>query len=276
MSCSNNSLNIVNKESSTQSVKQHQTKVLTLGTFHFNFPNRDVAKINKDDQIDVLEPKYQKEIELLVEKLAKFNPTRIAIEVDPCYQSKYDSLYIAYLDGNYALSRNEDEQIGFRLAKKLNLSHLDCVNEWEFHYDYLTKTLTDPKEKEKFLNYFYDNPDRDLKQSSNTDNRLFKTDGIIAELKRINSESFLTRDLGDYLLGIFKYETQDNPNFGVDFTTGWWFNRNLKIFRNIQRLNAKQDDRILVIYGSGHMDLLNIFFKSSPEFELLDVNDFLN
>ncbi len=98
----------------------------------------------------------------------------------------------------------------------------------------------------------------------------------MAELKRLNSAEYVKKGLGDYLIGIFKYETKENDQLGPDFVTSWWFNRNLRIFRNIQRINAKPDDRILVIYGAGHLNLLNIFFEASPEYQFLHINDYLN
>ena len=126
----------------------------------------------------------------------------------------------------------------------------------------------------QFWDFFYNHPDT-LLQSFRNEERLFKTRGIVAELKRLNEPEKLTKSLGDYFIGVFKYETPENNQFGADFTTGWWFNRNLRIFRNIQRLNTTAEDRILVIYGAGHMNLLNIFFESSPEYELLQVSDYL-
>jgi len=129
--------------------------------------------------------------------------------------------------------------------------------------------------KTKFWKYFYKNPDSALASFRN-EKSLFNTGGILAKLKNLNSEEGIKRGLGDYLIGIFKYETEQNNQFGPDFVTSRWFNRNLRIFRNIQRTNATPKDRILVIYGAGHMNLLNIFFESSPEYKLLDVNDYLN
>lgn len=254
-----------------------QTKVLTLGTFHFNFPNLDVAKIDDNDQIDVLDSKYQKEIELIVDKLAKFKPTIIVIERQPNLQNKYDSLYQSYLNDKHKLTRSEEQQIGFRLAKRIGLKHLYCTDAWGNDYDDVIQLLdgNDTIAKKKFIDFFYKHPDT-LLLSSRNEQRIFKTKGIVAELKRINTDSELTKSLGDYLIGVFKYETPTNDKFGVDFTTGWWFNRNLRIFRNIQLINAKPEDRILVIYGSGHMNLLNIFFEASPEYKLLQVNDYLN
>ncbi|MCS3161177.1 DUF5694 domain-containing protein [Bacteroides faecis] len=41
--------------------------------------------------------------------------------------------------------------------------------------------------------------------------------------------------MGNYLIGHFKYESDKGDYTGTDFESGRWFNRNLRIFRNIQR-----------------------------------------
>ena len=56
----------------------------------------DIAKTNKKDQINVLDTKYQKEIELIVDKLAKFKPTKIVIERQP-ENSKLMILFISLI-----------------------------------------------------------------------------------------------------------------------------------------------------------------------------------
>ena len=124
----------------------------------------------------------------------------------------------------------------------------------------------------KFITYFNEYTDT-LKQYF--PKPVFKTKGIRAELIQKNDPNNIKLDLGTYLLGIFKYQTTDNEFFGPDFVTGWWFNRNLRIFRNIQKIHTTTKDRILVIFGAGHMNLLNSFFEASPEYKLLKVNDYL-
>jgi len=253
-----------------------QTKVLTLGSFHFTFPNLDIAKTNKKDQINVLDGKYQKEIESIVAKLAKFKPTKIVIEREPKRQQRYDSLYVSYVNGKHTLSGSEEQQIGFRLAKLLGLKKLYCTDAWGSDYEDVKKIVDgrDSIAKAKFLHYFFNNPDSILKPIRRKS--LFKTEGILAELKRLNSEEYIKKGLGSYLIGIFKYETKGYEQFGPDYVTSWWFNRNLRIFRNIQRVRTNPEDRILVIYGAGHMNLLNMLFDASPEYKLLRVNDYLN
>lgn len=249
-------------------------KVLTLGTFHFAFPNLDVIKTDDKDIIDVLHPEYQKEIESIVKMIAVFEPTIIAIEVDPIKQEKIDSVYMAYLSGTHKLKRSEHEQVGFRLAKQFNLQTLHCTNNWGELPEEINNVVygNDTISQQDFMNFFYNN--NDSSKIYDPENK-FKSEGILEHLKMVNSKDHLKMDLGNYMISIFKYQTNDNEFFGVDFTTGWWFNRNLRIFRNIQKIPAKPNDRILVIYGSSHMNLLNIFFDASPEYELENINDYL-
>ncbi len=258
----------------TIAAQSSKTTVLTLGTFHFNFPNLDVNRINEKDQIDVLNPKYQSEIEDIVNRMMVFKPTIIVIERKPSDQFRTDSTFNQYLNNSYQLKRREEEQIGFRLAKRLGLKKLYCVDEWGNFNDKINGIIygKDSLEAIKFEAYFENNPDS-LKRFINPP--VFKKDGILAALRQSNDEVNIRKDLGNYLIGLFKYESQEKDFTGVDFETGRWFSRNLKIFRNIQRIESSSSDRILVIYGAGHMNLLNYFFDCSPEYNRVKTNLFL-
>jgi hypothetical protein len=258
----------------TSSSQSEKVEVLTLGTFHFNFPNLDAKKIDSEDQIDVLEPKYQKEIQDIVRKISGFRPTVIVIERQASEQLKTDSLYNLYLAGKYQLKRNEEEQIGFRLAKQLGLNKLYCADEMGNFNPRINDIVfgKDSIEALKFENYFEHNPDS-AKQFHPKPQ--LKTKGILYELRKLNNEIIIKKSLGGYLTGLFKYESKENDFTGVDFETGRWFSRNLKIFRNIQRIPVKSSDRILIIYGAGHLNLLNYFFECSPEYKLIITNQYL-
>ncbi|MCT4613820.1 MAG: DUF5694 domain-containing protein [Marinifilaceae bacterium] len=254
--------------------EHNQIKVLTLGTFHFNFPNLDVRKIAKSDQIDVLEDKYQNEIRELVSQIAEFKPTKIIIEKFPNEQAQTDSCYNAYIKGKYQLKRDETNQIGFRLAKKLNHKKLFCVDQWGDYYGEMKNIIFGKNKEElnKFISFTKASADSSI---SYKHKHIFKNKGIIPEIKSLNNPENIKKSLGNYLIGNFKYESNEGDFMGVHFQTSRWFNRNLKIFRNIQDLELKPDDRLLVIFGAGHMNLLNIFFDSSPEFELVNCLDYL-
>lgn len=250
-----------------------QADVLTLGVFHFEFPNLDVVKIAEDDQIDVLLPQYQKEIESIAHKLAQFKPDAIVIEWSVSRQQETDSLYNAYLAGNHELSRNEVQQLGFRIAKMCN-AKIYCADAWGEHTSAI-ETLLEDENSNKFIAFeesFTNSPDSVLRYR---DTLIFKQKGILAQLMRQNEPERIKKDLGNYLISHFKYEATEGDYTGADFESGRWFNRNLRIFRNIQRIPKDSGKRILVIFGSGHMNILNYLFECSPEYKLLHVNDYL-
>ena len=259
---------------SKEVVSVTKVPVLTLGTFHFNFPNLDQVKVADENIIDVLEPKYQQEIEMLVDRLYEFKPTIIVIERGYRSQPKVDSLYRLYREGGFVLGRSEDQQIGFRLAKKLNLEKLYCVDDWGGLYDKTLKLMQDDSSEQ------YKSFERSFSETSDSLYRyepemIFKSNGIIAEIVELNKRENIVSSLGNYLIGHFKFECEPYDYTGVDFETGRWFNRNLRIFRNIQRIEAGADDRILVIYGSGHLNVLNYLFEASPEYRLENTSQYL-
>jgi hypothetical protein len=90
-----------------------QPQLLVLGVYHFANPGLDVVKV---DIADVLSAGRQAEIQSVVESLARFRPIRIAVEASPSSAPRLDSLYEAYRSGRHELSRDETQQLGFRLA----------------------------------------------------------------------------------------------------------------------------------------------------------------
>jgi len=221
-----------------------------------------------------LKPEYQIEIDKLVKLLAEFKPTIIAIERHPNTQNRIDSIYNLYLIDQYDLERDEDEQIGFRLAKCLGINKIYCVDEWGEYSDKIDKLLDD-EDSNEYVNFeksFSEHPDS-IKRFE--PKQVFMEEGIIAELINLNDERNIRKSLGNYLIGHFKYESQQYDYTGVDFETGRWFNRNLRIFRNIQRIDTKPSDRILLIFGAGHLNILNYLFECSSEYDLQHTNKYL-
>ena len=89
----------------------------------------------------------------------------------------------------------------------------------------------------------------------------------------MNDPERLIAGHGHYLLGGIALGDDDEYP-GADHVTGWWYNRNLRIFANIRRI-AEPGDRILVIIGAGHVPILRHAFRASPEFRLIEVADIL-
>jgi hypothetical protein len=242
-----------------------ETKIMTLGVFHFAYPNLDAVKTLEKDKISVLDEPYHSEIMNITNAICDFKPTIIAVEVTPDEQNKIDSLYILYKNNKFNLGKDETYQLGFRIGNSLNLPKIHCVNDWGRHYANMEEIFKDSTRLKKFEEYYFHSPDSVYRTSSAST----KVSSIIDELKRANDPCVIRDRLSLYLLNPFKYEEQPGDFTGVDFETGRWFNRNLRIFRNIQRIPHTTTDRVLLIIGSEHLNLLNLLFDISKEFELV-------
>ena len=121
---SESELVVVGTAAQSQNTCSGKPQILVLGTYHMSNPGRDVYNIQVDD---VRAPKRQQELAQLAYVLAKFQPTKIAIEADPDGK-RLPAAYQDYLAGKHELTQNEIEQIGFRLGKQLGHKQLYAVD----------------------------------------------------------------------------------------------------------------------------------------------------
>ncbi|WP_162426115.1 DUF5694 domain-containing protein [Pontibacter pudoricolor] len=258
---------------------EKRAQVMLLGTFHFSHRNLDIIKTEKPDQLDVMTPESQQDLQKITGKLSKFKPTKIAIESFPENQPKIDSLYQAYLDGRYELKADEIDQVAFRLAKQLGHKRVYCINAWgdldTFQKPGATKfeVREDKKERlEKFWKYMQ----AKTIERSKIDKELYSQKGTLYQvIKKYNDPESIRRKHENYFRDAFQYEEQEHDYTGVDWYNASWFSRNLRIFRNIQRITESPDDKILVIYGAAHVATIQQAVDSSPTHELVSAYKFL-
>ncbi|WP_276498941.1 DUF5694 domain-containing protein [Pontibacter litorisediminis] len=264
----------------TAAAKQDdRAKVLLLGTFHFSYRNKDIVVTEKKDQLDVMRPEAQQDLVKLNRRLAKFKPTKIAVEVMPEKQAELDSLYQAYLEGRYELPADEVYMIGFKLAKELGHQRLYCINAMGDIDTYQKPGATtfelreDKKERmEKFWTYLR----AKTMERAEIDKELFSQSGSLYKvIQKYNQPEAIRRRHENYFREVFQYEEKPYDYTGVDWYSATWFNRNLRIFRNIQRITESPDDRILVIYGVAHVALLQEAVESSPTHQLVPAHKLL-
>jgi len=111
-----------------------RAEVLVLGVYHMANPGHDIFNTQADD---VLAPKRQAEMAQLTEVLKRFHPTKIAVEAD-VWNKHISEAYTDYVAGKHELTRNEIEQIGFRLARELGHKTVYTVDaDGEFPYQRL-------------------------------------------------------------------------------------------------------------------------------------------
>ena len=119
--------------------------------------------------------------------------------------------------------------------------------------------------------------DQDLwdfyKRQSEYEDKLKTQMTLTQYLLKINTPDEILQSHGQYLIGHFEVGIGDEYP-GVDSKTAW-YNRNLKIFANLQRIANMEGDRILLIIGAGHTPILRHSAQASPQFELIEVSEVL-
>ncbi len=267
-----NKLRSIQPDKILLSGERKPTKVLLLGTFHFGYPNLDGHKTDSSKFIDVKSPQRQKEIQELADVIKRFKPTRIYIETTN--QSWMDSLYGEYLNGRYELGRNEIYQLGFRVAGQMKLAKVYTVdaqpfsNEFHKQYKWIDSLWDDNTAIDSLRDKYWS---KKYKEMYTTGDSIETTLTMLENFLLMAEPPTMQRMHGHYLAAGFNTEN----NAGPDLLSVWWYNRNLRIFNNILKTRPTAEDRIVVLFGNGHMPLLKHCFYSSPEFEIVELKSLL-
>lgn len=218
-----------------------QAHVLVLGTFHMANRGLDVLNMQVDD---MLAPKRQAEIDQFVAALEKFRPTKIAVEVEPT-NKEFPQKYQDYLAGKYSLKADEVDQIGLRMAKRLGHKQvyaIDMMGDFPFE---AVQVFVQKHHQEQVLNDDIAKWQKELEVWS----KILKEGTVGQALSAMNREGEV-RD-GQAVYMDFARFAGDGEYPGPDLLAAW-YGRNARIFGNLRSVIDLPNDRVLVIFGSGH------------------------
>jgi hypothetical protein len=242
--------------------QQPHAEVLVLGVYHMANPGHDIFNMPADD---VLAPGRQQEIAELAAVLKKFKPTKIAVENDS--QRKLNERYAQYLAGQYVLTTNEIDQIGLRLAKELGHTAIYAVDaDGDFPFPRVINFAKAKGESAKI-----DALMADIGAMVKAQGEYLKSHTVLQTLLYMNADAKVAEDVGFYYREAHYGEPGDYA--GPDLLTEW-YRRNIHIFNNVTQLMTSPEDRILVIFGAGHLGWLRQDFGSDPTLRLRKLEEF--
>ena len=240
-----------------------RAEVLVLGVYHMSNPGRDVVNMQADD---VLAPKRQGELAEVIAVLKKFQPTKIAVE-SGFNNDAISARYGDYLVGKHELTRDETEQIGFRLAKELDHKTVYPVDvDGEFPFPRLVDYAKANGRAEEF-----DALMGELSDRVSATNAYLASHTVLETLLYMNSDDRVAEDVGFY----YRQAQFGKPwNWaGADLVSDW-FRRNMRIYSNVVQLIDSPNQRVLVIFGAGHLGWLQHAFGSTPNLRLRKLVEF--
>lgn len=236
----------------TQATSRPQ--VMLIGSHHLANNNRDLINLPIEN---VLTSRRQREIQQLVANLARWRPTRVAIEWDRSDQRGLDRRYADFLTGELELTANERDQIGFRLAKSLGHKEIYAVD-WN-------ETAPGDQAQYDFIGWAKRNG-HGARFKAFVEKGQEEADRTAATMRR--------QSIGQWYYDLNSPEAREDAHrpyfeiatFGSNHENpgaawvGAWYARNLRIFNNIRQI-LEPNDRVLVLYGSGHIYLLDRFLR---------------
>jgi len=243
-------------------------EVMLVGTHHLANNNRDLVNLPIED---ILTGKRQQEIQRLVDGLAQWRPTRIAVEWPHENQAGLDKRYADYLAGRLRPSTNELDQIAFRLAKKLHLQKVEAI-------DWNNEAPGEPSEYD-FIDWAQRHGQADrfnlfIKEGQNEANQTASNmrGQTISQWYRALNDPKIRLKMHEQYFTIASFGSNDR-NPGAAWV-GAWYARNLRIFNNLRELTTP-GERLFVLYGAGHTYLLSRFIYESNAAMLVDPRKFI-
>ena len=244
------------------------TEILLLGTFHY-----------MESPIDFYSPEVQKELDMLVSSIALFQPDAVAVEAAVDAQSSIDEAYVRFrledLQNGEKMQtetlgeiftfgqrhpicyNSESVQIGFRLGKLLGHDKIYAIDD---------DSLLD-MEVLKHPTLFLE----DAMNVMMADVSRHEADSIAELYKYYNSTGFSKMNHSVYIQA---NAIRTKGRYDGAEMVAKWYERNLKIFANIQRL-AEKKKRLFVLYGAGHLQIIRDLINADDHLKLSDIYTYL-
>jgi hypothetical protein len=240
---------------------ENRSPLLILGSYHMSNPGLDSVNLQADD---VLSANRQQEIADVVERLARFAPTKVAIEA-PYRDGVVPGRYSKYLKREYTLGRNETEQLGFRAAQRANLPTIYPVDFPMYMSGLTPSEIEDVKPKEEA-------PAKSGPLSS--EDKLLRKSSVREYLLHVNDASMVRKGQAQYMKMLLPDVSSPAIYARADLVTNW-YKRNLRILTNLNRVTEVGKDRVLLVIGYGHLAILQQLAKDSDYFCVVEAAEYL-
>lgn len=246
-----------------------RSPILILGTYHMANPGLDAVNTEADD---VLSQRRQREIVELSERLARFGPTKVMLEGAYADRDEDHARYRRYVAGTFHLTRNESEQIGFRLAKQLGHTTVYPIDFPMFmsgqSYDELDFSVR-PQPAPAAASATAAQP-RVLSEGE----RRLRSSTVADFLAWLNERAQWQPSHLAYM-ELFEPEPGNMSIYARTNNLTNWYQRNFRMWANVVRVTERPRDRALLIVGSGHLAILRQLAQNMPGFCLVEPEAYL-
>jgi uncharacterized protein DUF5694 len=239
-------------------------QLLVLGTFHMAPSGQDAFNAEVDD---VRSPRRQQQLAAVLDRLAAYAPTRVAIE-GAYVGSPWPERYRSFLKDEYALGANEIEQVAFRLARRLGHAEVHPIDFPMWMDGRVPAEIGTPRPKPSPAPT--KPPAHEPPAHVREMQALIRSGTVLDVLRFVNSERYVREDHAGYV-AMLRPDPDSDALYGTTDPVANWYKRNLRMFTNLYRL-AEPRERILLVVGAGHGAILRRLAIDAPDVCLVDVD----
>jgi len=242
-------------------IQNNKIKVLNFATFHMSSTS-DASQVEFNEK----NKKNIDDAHQIAKLLATFKPTVIIVEVPPKINEELNTKYQKYLSNPKIASTYYGEigLVAFEVGRLNNVSKIYGIDH-HMGYNYnIGNEIENTLDKMTHDNYFKNSKEMNMDYDSLS---------LFNRLKLMNTKNylnFLVEVNADILTHV---GTKDNFE-GADEATKY-YQRNLRMYSNLNRIPLTKEDRVFIIMGGSHTAFFMDFMKRSPKYEVVNTFDYL-
>lgn len=248
----------------TKKEKSDKIHVLNFGTFHMGLTS-DANSVDFDER----NKENVSQVHKIAELIADFQPTVIIVETVPEYDSILQLQYENYLKNPDTVFKNpsEVELLAFELGRICGTKRIYGIDH-KLGYNYNIGGEIENSIDSSWYNKYYRNPTAFYPSLNFSD-----TISLLEQLKETNKDEFL-----DFMISVNgDMLTHSGTKLGFEGAdeAAKYYQRNLRMYSNLNRLKLNNDDRVFILMGASHTAFFRDFFSRSPKFEMVNTFDYL-
>lgn len=274
ISCEQATTESASKAQVQEQAKSDKIKVLNFGSFHFGYTS-DAHSTELDEKDSAVQAEVRK-ISLMI---AEFKPTIICVEALPEEHEALNKAYQYFLANPTELDTRMGElsMIAFDVARQNHVNQIYGIDNYiGYNYsvgDFIENSpeLTNSIDPETYLQLtnepYKDYPEMAAREAN------YESLSLLEKLKLTNEPLSLDNSINmnaDKLL----YVGLEDGFEGAD-NAAKFYQRNMRIFSNLNRIKMDKNDRVFILMGSAHTAFLREFINRSPKYEMVNTLDYL-
>jgi len=267
ISCTGNNEQKETTEASPEQSRNEKNKIeiLNFGTFHMGFTTD--ANTTEFDEHD---KENQKEVHEIAKKLSAFKPTVILVETIPENNAELQREYANYVDNPdmFFNSPSEVELLAYELGRLSETKRIYGIDH-KMSYNYMVAMEIDNAIDSAWIQKYYKDPLSHYPEVNNKE----KKATLLEKLRNANHDRYL-----DFLITVnadmLTHAGTDQGFEGAD-EAAKYYQRNLRMYSNLNRIDLSEDDRVFILMGGSHTAFFRDFISRSPKYEMVNTLDYL-